>query len=184
MGILRDHDTSMYRPGGHLLQDRLCAHAANKLTRDSAQFTGSLIAHLTPELRTYWATGTSAPCIGIFKPLWFNGRVLPDIGPEPGGTYDPSCLWWFHEDLHRSVLEDYAHRISLYRQERDVLEERFIKEAASQLPENQFKYSVTAFEEARRKTEQWIRRVKAADIQNRENWVFRNYWKKQNSLVQ
>jgi len=183
MEILRDHDTSMYRPGGHLLQDRLCAHAANKLTRDSAQSTGSLIAHLTPELRTYWATGTSAPCTGIFKPLWFDGRVLPDIGPEPGGTYDPSCLWWFHEDLHRSVLKDYDHRISLYSRERDSLEEQFLETAAGQFSEKQYEISVAAFEEARNKTGQWIKRVKAAEVQNRENWVYRHYWKKQNSLM-
>ena len=181
--LLRDHDTSLYRPGGHLLQDRICAHAGNSLTRDSAQSTGSFVAHLTPELQTYWATGTSAPCTGIFKPLWFNGHVLPDIGPKPGRSYDPRCLWWFHEDLHRSVLEDYEHRISLYRRERDALEETSIEEAASQLSENRFNYSVAAFEEARRKTEQWIRRVKAADVQNRENWVFRNYWKKQSNLM-
>jgi secernin len=183
MGILRDHDTSVYRPGGHLLQDRLCAHAANSLTRDSAQSTGSLIAHLRSGLQTYWATGTSAPCTGIFKPLWFSDRVLPDIGPEPGGTYDSRCLWWFHEDLHRSVLEDYQHRISLYRRERDELEEQFLEKATAQLPENQWEFSVAAFEEARKKTEQWIERVKAAEVRNKGNRVYRYYWKKQNSLL-
>jgi secernin len=183
MGILRDHDTSAYRPGGHLLQDRLCAHAANSLTRDSAQSTGSLIAHLTSELQTYWATGTSAPCTGIFKPLWFNERVLPDIGPEPGGTHDSRCLWWFHEELHRAVLEDYEHRMSLFGEERNALEDRFLETATDQHREKQYEFSVAAFEEARIKTGQWIRRVKAAEVRSRENRLYRRYWKKQNSLM-
>lgn len=183
MGILRDHDATRYRPGEHLLQDRLCAHAANGLTRGSAQSTGSFVAHLRSKHQTYWATGTSAPCTGIFKPLWFNGRVLPDIGPEPGGTYDPRCLWWFHEDLHRSVLKDYQHRLSLYYRERDALEEQFLTKAADQKSEKQYAVSVAAFEEAREKTEQWIERVRDARIHNGENWVYRHYWKKQNDLL-
>lgn len=183
MGILRDHGTSPYEPDGHLLLDRLCAHAANSLFRDSAQSTGSLMAHLMPGLKTYWATGTSAPCTGVFKPLWFNDRVLPDIGPKPGGTYDPRCLWWFHENLHRLVLEDYEHRLSLYRGERDKLEERFFKKAAAPVPENQWEISMAAFEEARMKTGQWIERVKTAGVRNRGNWFYRRYWKKQNSLL-
>ena len=182
MGILRDHGTAMYRPGGHFLQDRLCAHAANSLTRDSAQSTGSFTAHLTPGLQTSWATGTSAPCTGIFKPVWFNDRVLPNIGPVPGDAYDPRCLWWFHEDLHRAVLEDYEHRMSLFREERDALEARFLATAAGQHPEKRYEFSVTAFEEARINTGQWIKRVKAAQVRNRENRVYRRYWKKQNSL--
>lgn len=183
MGILRDHDTDRYRPGGHLLQDRLCSHAGNGLTRDSAQSTGSFVAHLTPELQTYWATGTSAPCTGIFKPLWFNGRVLPNTGPEPGATYDSQSLWWFHEGLHRAVLKDYVHRMSLYRQERDDLEDRFIADATGLDIEKQYGVSVAAFEEARINTGKWIRRVKAAEVRNRENRLYRGYWKKQNRLM-
>ena len=183
IGILRDHGTSKYRPGGHFLQDRLCAHAANSLTRDSAQSTGSLMAHLTPGLQTYWVTGTSAPCTGIFKPLWFNEGVLPDIGPEPGDTPDTRCLWWFHEDLHRAVLKDYAHRMSLYREERDALEKRFLEKATDQGLEKKYEFSVAAFEEARMNSEQWLKRVKTAEVRNRENWVYRRYWKKQNRLV-
>lgn len=180
--ILRDHDTSAYRPGGHFLQDRLCAHAANSLTRDSAQSTGSLMAHLTPGHQTYWATGTSAPCTGIFKPVWFSGRVLPDIGPEPGDTYDPRCLWWFHEDLHRTVLKDYGHRMSLFREERDALEERFFDKATGQRAEKRYEVSVAAFEEARLNTQKWIARLNAAEVQKGENWMYRRYWRKRNSL--
>ena len=44
-------------------------------------------------------------------------------------------------------------------------------------------FSDLAIKVALSKTEQWIGRAKAADVRNKENWVFRNYWKKQNSLI-
>ncbi len=40
--VLRDHQGDVYRPDGHLLCDRLCAHAANRLSRNATQSTGSL----------------------------------------------------------------------------------------------------------------------------------------------
>ncbi len=56
---------------------------------------------LQKECQTHWATGTSAPCLGVFKPIWIEGGVLPDIGPLPKGTFNPQTLWWQHERLHR-----------------------------------------------------------------------------------
>ena len=180
---LRDHGTTSYRPGRHLLQDRLCSHAGNGLTRDSAQTTASMIAHLHPDLQTFWATGTSAPCTGIYKPLWFDGAVLPDIGPVPGDRYNSRCLWWLHEVLHRSVIDDYAHRISLYSEERNHLEAGFIKEA-SMLAKNRYAFSTAAFGEAHVKTREWIEKVKQAkQVGPKENWIFRNYWHKQNRVM-
>ena len=83
-----------------------------------------------PDLPTYWLTGTSAPCTGIFKPVYLGGAGLPDLGPEPTGDYDPESLWWTHERLHRAVIRDYATRLPLYRAERDALEAKFLSEAA------------------------------------------------------
>jgi len=183
MGVLRDHGVIQYRPGSHLLHDRLCGHAANALTRDAAQTTASLIAHLKGDDRTYWVTGTSAPCTGIFKPVWFGEKGLPDIGPTPGAVYDPKSLWWFHENLHRLVIEDYERRIATYRRERDALEQRFIEQAEGQQLENQWEISRAAFEKAKKETLRWIERVGASRANRHENWFYRQYWKKQNGRV-
>ena len=34
--------------------------------------TGSYVADLDKELGTYWVTGSSTPCISVFKPLWLT----------------------------------------------------------------------------------------------------------------
>jgi len=112
--------------------DTLCVHAGFGPTRPG-QSAGSMVAHLSPDLPTYWLTGTSGPCISVFKPVYLGGAVLPDssvLGPEPAGTYDPDSLWWTHERLHRAVMRDYATRVPLFRDERDELEAMFLREAA------------------------------------------------------
>jgi len=49
MNHLRDHSTHDYHPDNHLLGNRVCAHAANKITRDSTQSTASFLAELYPD---------------------------------------------------------------------------------------------------------------------------------------
>jgi len=173
--VLRDHQGDVYRPDGHLLCDRLCAHAANRLSRNATQSTGSLVAHLKTDLHTYWATGTSAPCTGIFKPVWFGPSPLPDIGTTPEGTFDPNALWWHHERLHRSVLLDYPARIKAYREERDALEGEFLDKAAYVGPDERSELSRWAFTQARDATDRWTGQVRGVPIQGRARWNYRRY---------
>ena len=182
--ILRDHGSGdTYQPGAHLLQDRLCSHAGNALTRAMAQTTGSFVAHVKPKQQTYWVTGTSAPCTGIFKPVWMSDQGLPDIGPVPGAVYDARCLWWLHENLHRLVIEDYEHRIAIYKRERDEFEKKLLEQANAAEEDDRREISRTAFEEARQLTLEWIKRVGASKVKKSEKFMYRRYWEKQNQTV-
>ncbi len=177
---LRDHAGDAYRPDRHLLGDRLCAHAANRVTRNATQTTGSLIAHLKADLRTVWATGTSAPCTGIFKPVWFGSEPLPDIGPRPEGAFHPDALWWHHERLHRSVLLDYEARRKVYLHERDALEAEFLVRAGKVRTEQQAALTGEAFAEAREATDRWTEQVRGLPIERRTRWNYQRYWGHQN----
>jgi len=178
--MLRDHKEKDYHPASHLLGNRLCAHAANKLFRNASQTVGSLVAHLKPDIQTYWATGTSAPCTGIFKPVWFEGNVVPDLGPVPDGIFNLKTLWWHHEKLHRSVLLDYPTRIAAFKKERDDLEQLYIKQVLNSEHGSRFNLSETIFEQAREKTTKWITLVENLPIQSRSRVFYKRYWKKQN----
>lgn len=129
--ILRDHGEKglAYRPDQHLLMRHVCAHAANPLTRDATQSTGSLVAHLHGHGHTLWATGTSAPCTGVFKPVWLDGAVLPPLGPAPGPAFDAETLWWRHELAHRRALLDLPRALALLAPQRDSLERRLLEKA-------------------------------------------------------
>jgi dipeptidase len=191
MEVLRDHGpraaaNPSWRPDGftHLT---VCCHASWGPIRFIGT-TGSLVFHLTPDLQTHWLTGTSAPCTGVFKPVYLEAG-LPDIGPEPSDTYDPDSLWWSHERLHRAVLKDYPTRLSLYREDRDSLEAKFLALAAEMYEKYRnapveervellAAFTASCFERASSATEEWIERVSAAEIKGRPSGLYRKAWRK------
>lgn len=182
MGTLQDHGTPFYRPDSHWLGDRICAHAANGLTRNATQTTGSLVAHLQPERVTVWVTGTAAPCTGIFKPVWFSGAVLPDIGPSPGSRFDPASLWWFHEQFHRRLLFDFEGGHHACRAGRQSLQDVLVEDAAA-VPEIQAQdVTVDAFRRARAWTVQQIEGLSARGAPGGKppRPSYRRYWARLN----
>ena len=75
MSILRDHGPDGERVDWHP-QDveggTICMHAADRKRR--GQSVGSLVSDLRDDGATHWVTGTSAPCTGVFKPVFFELR--------------------------------------------------------------------------------------------------------------
>lgn len=180
-GILRDHGEGPYRPDSHFLGDRICAHAANSLSRNATQTTGSIVAHLSPSGGiTCWATGTSAPCTSIFKPVWFDGEVLPELSRGLDGRFNPGLLWWRHEILHRMILSDYINRIGLMAKERDELENSLVRDSANVAPGGSFDFTFDSFKRAREKTDAWIEKIKTAPVHRKPNYIYRKYWESQN----
>ncbi len=75
--------TNHWNPSKGWLMDKLCAHASMGPTRPT-QSTGAMVAHLTTGLPTYWLTGTSATCTGIFKPVYLQGGIARTRSPAIG----------------------------------------------------------------------------------------------------
>ena len=176
---LRDHGKEPYEPDSHMLINRVCAHAAYPLSRHAAQSTGSLAAHLKPDVMTFFATGTSAPCLSLFKPIRFEGPVLPDIGPKPQADYNPASLWWRHERLHRTVLKDFPQRHKIVAPERDVLETGWLNESGGN--NNDFStLTRRAFDQEKEIESQWLEKMASQRIENPPNPLYRWYWRQQN----
>jgi secernin len=179
--MLRDHGGREYRPDSHLLGDRICAHAGNRIFRNATQTVGSLVAHLKPGFHTFWATGTSAPCISIFKPLWFTGDMAVDTGPNrPKGTFDHHSLWWRHEKLHRAVLEDFSTRAEALREKRDALEKEFRMMAPEGPGKECGELTAAAWQTAWEKLTEWTDIVEGSPIRIRAKFFYRRYWKSRN----
>lgn len=133
---LRDHGFASPRAG--LVMSAPCAHASFLPTRTSGQTTGSLVARLGPGAPRAWLTGTSSPCLSVFKPVPFTreGGELVDTGPRPRAQgADDASLFWRHERLHRAVLRAYEERRPSFEEPRAKLERRAVEvtraEAAS-----------------------------------------------------
>jgi dipeptidase len=116
MAILRDHGKGNERPRYQRLNGAMsapCMHAGGWLA--ASQSVGSFVAELGSSSQRYWATGTAAPCLGIFRPV--SMQQPHDVG-TPTGRQDDS-LWWTFETIHRALLSADAGLLSEYIAERD-----------------------------------------------------------------
>lgn len=105
-----------------------CAHASWLPTRRAAQTTSSIIARLATTIPQVWATGTSSPCLSVFKPAPFDDeRFAPR--PVADSTFAADELWWLHERLHRVCLVDYDTRRAVFEADRLRFERQCLSQA-------------------------------------------------------
>ncbi|RMF09913.1 MAG: hypothetical protein D6762_02585 [Candidatus Neomarinimicrobiota bacterium] len=172
--LLRDHGGEPYHPDGHFLLNRICAHAANRLSRFAAQSTNSMIAELRTEGSVVWSTGTSAPCTGVYLPHRITGEIRPEDWDDRQGV----AYWLRHEHLHREVLRDFAHRIELYRQERDEWETTLREEVSSRGLDADRELALRR--EAGEREKGWLETLRDGPIHHPPLGYYRGFWRKQN----
>ena len=82
MSFLREHDAGICMHGGF-------------------ESTGSQVSHLTrkEECSIHWFTGTSLPCLSIYKPYSFSVADQSYVKPGPYSEIDPSWLWVKYSNL-------------------------------------------------------------------------------------
>ena len=100
MRVLRDHGEGNERPRYRRLNGAMaapCMHAGGWLA--ASQTVGSFVAELGQSGQRYWATGTAAPCLSVFRPV--SVARPHDVG-SPTGKQDDS-LWWRFETIHRAI---------------------------------------------------------------------------------
>ena len=163
MGILRHHDDEHYDPQNGIASLDICMHSGFGPIRDF-QSTASLVVSLDDNTPMIFATGTSAPCTGIFKPLWMDTASSLNLGPAPASTYDSASMFWTHEQLHRTTLLNYPERIKTFAADRDELEKKFLREArqlAKAPVSERAEFSARCFYEASQAEREWLKRVQA-----------------------
>ncbi len=180
---LRDHGGEHYRPDNHLLMNYICAHSANSLSRNAAQSVSSLVTRCSDSEMTAWTTGTSAPCTGLFKPIDLSSIQLPDFH-IPGSVYNSASLWWRHEKLHRTILENYPNRIKFIQSGQREFEENLINQWSSGTNEKKSGITTHAFSQGDELTNDWLNQMKDTPSLSNNNWLYRHYWEKQNESAQ
>ncbi len=166
MRLLRDHGGAA-GPRYELLFGGLsspCVHAGGLAA--ASQTTASWVSELSAGGLRHWATGTAAPCTGLFKPVEVGSPL--DLGPSPGDVDDGTSLWWRHERLHRAALRDPERLLPLFAPERDAVEARWL--AAPPSP-------AEAFAEGDRLLVRWTAAVQAAAGPDRRPFPVRRYWR-------
>ena len=184
MEMLRSHnmDQSHWDTDRSLTEWTVCVHKGFGPVRAS-QSVASLICRLSEAGDLHLATGTSAPCLSLFKPIWIETGLPENIGIKPGGQYDANSIWWQHELLHREVLKDFDNRSRMIQSWRDDFEHRWIETALQNLKSSsreKMEISDQAFHEATSLTQDWTEQVKMQKI-SRKNAPYYNYeWHKYN----
>lgn len=162
MTLLRDHGAQPLWQGSPPapVAKTVCMHTSGGANQIS-QTTGSLVVALFADGPLCFATGTAAPCTGVFKPVWLDGPV-PGQDALPGSRFDPATLFWRHERLHRVAVQAEGNAVDAYREERDAMERAFVAEALelrSAEPEHRLAFSERCFAEAAAAGDLWLERV-------------------------
>ena len=115
--------------------------------------TSSMVISLEETRTVVWSTGSSLPCVSLFKPWLFGTEeILPIIseGSKAGESYWLNAERFRRGLLGKQVSEEY------YR-ERDSIQNRWIAQA-EQIPDAEFaSFSRACLEEERAFFEKWRR---------------------------
>jgi secernin len=182
MGTLRHHDDEHFDPqSANLMSVDVCMHAGFGPIHIS-QSTASMVVYLDGDSPIIFATGTSAPCTSIFKPMWV-GASIP-LGPVPTSQADSASLFWSHERLHRSTLLNYPERIKTYAADRDELEAKFTQGALNLTKASaneRAEFSAECFRESAQAEADWLKRVE--QVPARKNILYASAWNGLNKKV-
>jgi dipeptidase len=123
MEILCFHHFKDFSPEKGSMKD-ICMHYGG-LTRPS-QTASSQISLLSENFQVHYFTGTSLPCLSIFKPIYFNGLFL-DMGEKPTNKYNPKNYWWQFEIFHRNFQTNYRTYINDFLKDKNKLQIEIIE---------------------------------------------------------
>lgn len=126
--ILSHHhlENEVFAPHKASTQD-ICMHATG-LTNPS-HTVGSMIAEIRQDqVPTIWLTGTSNPCLSIFKPFFFQTLTLSEENFTLPTAKTDDSLWWKAERLHRLIAQNYQKNKHLIDTERIKLQEKLLKQ--------------------------------------------------------
>lgn len=167
---LTDHDEN--EPIKGLRGVSPCSHASWIPTRVTQQTTASLIVRLDEAGSTLWATGTSSPCLSVFKPAPFDPALFP-LRPVADPRFDANELWWAHERLHRACLADYHARRVAFAEDHERFQDTCLEPTAD---------AATVWREHRARIDDWL--PQALEIQARRlPMITRWYWARQSKLT-
>ncbi len=180
--ILRTHDTAI--EGCQFKQASLksiCMHGGFIFGDHT---TGSYVAELAGDYPTYWVTGSSTPCISLFKPLWLtdNEAVIFREDQEEMAIN----FWKRREGLHRMILNNQVGDLENYTAEIKQLEDswhRQIKDLNWSDPLQLGSFMQEAWQAEEELITRYMERNRSNNIALQGGLYHKCYWKKMNKKL-
>lgn len=180
--ILRSHNIETNFHPCNSKMDSLCLHASGLLT--PSQTTGSMVVELDQNLKSpVWLTGSSAPCLSIFKPFYFGSTFLNEENFIIPTAFQDDSYWWKWEKWHRLALKKYGNWISNFTQERDALERYLLDKSNEQNTKTDlFLLSEYSINSSLQFIEKWMKKIKEKD-KSGNSWSYNFFWNRLNKKV-
>ncbi|MDD2445738.1 MAG: hypothetical protein PHX09_02890 [Clostridia bacterium] len=171
--ILRHHRTNQRKCINKGSVRSVCMHAG--FLGDHA--TGSMLTRIKDNLITVWTTGSSTPCLSIFKPLYFNNLgdfVVPPCFLKEEDSFN---YWLKREKFNRAI---YAGLIDLddWVEKARNLENTFIEEDKKLMNQNASLSSLVEFSAKCSEEEEKLINKYTAEIQKIETLTKPRLWAK------
>ena len=173
MRALRQHRKDVHNPLTQGSVASPCMHAGGMVGDHS---TASMIVELGEQIRV-WLTGSSTPCISLFKPWVFGSEISAPV--FAGGDLSGERYWFAREAFHRKAIgralpkEFYA--------ERDLLESEWRAEADDSSEESLSELTRRAAAEEKAFYERWTSRLTSLPVS--ETRRFHRYWQGKNAAL-
>ena len=152
--------------------DSVCMHAGNMF---GDQTTGSYFGEID---KCYFVTGSSFPCLSIYKPLTKNAEILPE-DESVALTY-----WLKREKLNRHIMSVNIDEEE-YLENAGSLQSEFIDLAKNVKDDKKLaKVSKYCFEREEEFVNTWLERVKNKKIHIKGGLYFKNYWNKKTKVLE
>lgn len=173
MKALRSHDTDVQNPFAKGSVSSACMHYGGAVGDHS---TASWVVQLEEERILVWVTGSSLPCVSVFKPWLFGTEpVLPVVCPGDGAA---KAYWLEAEQYRRSLLGRQIPRE--YYAQRNALEAGWL-ERADLIPDSDFPaFTRACLEEERAFYARW--QPKSFE-KARTSGMFRSRWEQKTSVL-
>jgi dipeptidase len=178
MEILRSHtpayDKNPYRRSSI---SSVCMHAGFLF---GDQTTGSYVVKLGHAVDTYWITGGSPACLGLFKPFFLAKGEAFSHGPDE--LEEAKSAWERREEIHRLALENRI-KADDYKKDRDLLETKWVQgvnrlDLSSATEQELAEFVNTALKEEDKLLDYYLDQSEDKKPRVKGNPYFRHYWKK------
>ncbi len=171
MDILRTHAADFKEDGNSV--GSICMHAGGLIGDHT---TGSYVASLGKD-RYYFITGSSLPCISIFKPAVFEDMPIPTEDEESARKY-----WLRLERLNRLILSGQIDKCA-YIAERDAFEQKHLTQFENSA-KDRLKLSKEIWKKAQELAEKYLLPFDGQDIVFKKGSAsYRRYWKKKTAVL-
>ena len=167
---LRNHAPGVKNPFAEGTVNSVCMHYGGLVGDHS---TSSMVVELKDDIRV-WVTGTSTPCVSLFKPYRFGDTPTAPVYAEK----DPAAeAYWRSAELFRRTLLCHELPPEFYA-ERDALEAEFLQKAAAGAD------PVALAKEAAEADKAFYEKWSGADLKKvPASYQFRNRWAKKTKVL-